>query len=606
MNHHDFTAAQRAAIETDHPLVLVLAGPGSGKTATTVARIRRLIDSGVPYERIAAITFTNAGARELDERLRPAPIGEMSAVIAESLAGADGVRRMNQGPALGYSGTLHGFCLRILKEHGGFLGYGSRLSIVSPDSAEDLLASKAATLGCKLPMKDLLALKARGRPARGGRLSVAETVVATYYDELREAGIVDFDVLLSEAFQLLGSPAARDAISKQFDHLFVDEAQDSASIDWAIFHALAIANKFFVGDPDQMIFGFRGASLDGILALSRNPEALVLKLEANFRSHSEVCEAAQRLIENNKNRVAKVTESVKGPGGTVALYGVPPVSTTFANEGEEIGSVARKVKIMLFGSHEDEPMLPAPSIAVLARTNHVAASFAKVFAACGIPVVARERSDLPRDWAFTRALAELLVNPENDTLAEFYLAALYAKKGATPRDAREAAHAARKAANSAGKSINAANLKLAWSERASEILLALAHGGASKESQMLAAERYKDLPRAEDASALDLALALANTRDGGKEPAGDGIHVLTIHGAKGREFDVVFVVSFEDESIPGRAKSEAAVEEERRLAYVAATRARKFLFVTWAESRPTPWGSIQACKPSRFLAELAE
>lgn len=606
MKPNTFTPAQREAMDTDHPLVLVLAGPGSGKTATTVARIKRLTESGVPRERIAAITFTNAGSRELDERLRPAPLHPTSATLAEIVAGPDAVRRMNQGPGLGYSGTLHGFCLRMLKQHGGFLGYGARLSIVSPESAEALLASKAATLGCKVPMKDLLVRKSHGRPARGFRLSVAETVVATYFDELREAGILDFDTLLSEFADLLDNPTARKAIGEQFDYLFVDEFQDAAEIDEHIYDLLPIPNKFFVGDPDQMIYGFRGASLDGILSQAADPKTKVVKLEENFRSHSEICEAAQRLIEHNKHRVPKETKSVKGPGGTVSLYGVPPVMATFSNEGEEIGRVARIVKTMLQGDELSESMIPPPSIAVLARTNSIASGFAKTFAACGIPVVARERSDLPRDWAFTRALAELLVNPENDTLAEFYLAALYAKKGASPADAQKAAHAARKAANLAGRSINDSNLRLPWSEKASEILLALAHGGASKESQMLAAERYKDLPRPEDATALDLALALASTRDAGKEPAGEGVHVLTIHGAKGREFDVVFVVGFEDESIPGRAKSEAAIEEERRLAYVACTRARKFLFVTWAESRATPWGAIQSCKPSRFLAELAE
>ncbi|HVY61152.1 MAG TPA: ATP-dependent helicase [Planctomycetota bacterium] len=597
------TPAQREAIETDHPLVLVLAGPGSGKTSTTVDRIKRLLDSGVAHERIAAITFTNAGARELDERLRPPPLSAMSASLAEVVAGPEGVRRMNQGAALGYSGTLHGFCLRMLKAHGGSLGYGSRLSIVSPESAESLLASKAATLGCKMTLKDLLALKAKGRPARGARLSVAETVVATYYDELREAGILDFDVMLAEAAALFADPKVAAAIGAEFDYLFVDECQDSAPLDWSIYAALRIPNKFFVGDPDQMIFGFRGASLDGILALWRNAAAKVIKLEDNFRSHSEICEAAQRLIERNKNRVSKVTTSVKGPGGYVSLKGILEGSSIYANEGEEIGMVAREIKAMCGAQSDGDPV---PSIAVLARTNAIASAFARTLAAVSIPVVARERSDLPRDWAYARAAVELLVDPENDTLAEFYLAALYAKKGATPANAQSMAHSARRAATAVGRSLNDANLHFGRFRKASEALSALADLGVSRESQMLAAERYKDLPRPVDASVIDLALALAATRDGSKDPAGDGVHVLTIHGAKGREFDVVFLVGFEDEQIPGRAKSEAAIEEERRLAYVAATRARKFLFVSWAESRVSPWGAIQPCKPSRFLAEMAK
>lgn len=585
-----WTSSQREAIETDHPLVLVLAGPGSGKTKTTVDRVLRLFENGQRIERIAAITFTNAGARELESR------------IQSHYMHADQVDRP-QVTRLGFSGTLHSFCLKILREHGGFLGYGARLSVISPESATDLLASKAQTLGCKSPLKDLLALKAKGRPPRGGRLSVDETVVATYYDELREAGIVDFDVILSEAAELLRSSEACAAVSAEFDHLLVDEFQDAASIDHSIYAALRIPNKFFVGDPDQQIYGFRGAWLEGILALARNAACQVIKLETNFRSHEEICFAAQRLIEHNRDRVAKRTISAKGAGGAVEV--LPP----FETEGAEIGGVAARIKHELWDDGEDASL--QMSIAVLARTNSIAAAHAQTLAACGIPVVAREKSDIPADWIFARSVVELLVNPDNDTLAEFYLSALYAKRGATPKEAREAAHAARRAANNASKSLNAATLHLERARSAAGVVARLEAMNVSRESRMLAAERLRDLPG--DASALDLALAIGATRDSSKEPAGDGVHVLTIHGAKGREFDAVFVVGFEENVIPGRAARirgddaarDRAIEEERRLAYVAVTRARKHLYVTSSKSRPTPWGEIVASAPSRFLAELS-
>lgn len=578
MNIETATAQQREAITTDAHRVLVLAGPGSGKTATTVARIHHLIYAvGTTPSEIVAITFTNAAARELEERI---------------------AKECGDDVKLGYVGTLHGFCLRMLKEHGGFLGYGARISIISPESAEDLLVSKAKTLGCKTPIKELLKLKDAGRPPRGERLTGNQVVIANYFDDLRDAGIVDFDVLLTEALRLFRDLCGNEFLG--FRHLFVDEVQDSSETDWEIYDALVIENKFFVGDPDQAIYAFRGGDVSEMLA--RCSTHKVIRLEENFRSRSEICEAAQNLIEHNKDRVPKRTWSVKGHGGEVVYH------FGKMNEGEELATVTRCIQ--QFSQAIDPAIEPfkvraeltelIPSIAVLARTNAIASSFRKGLAAVGIPVVAVQSSGLPKDWPVVRALVEFLSNPENDTLAQFLLISLYEKKGASPKEAREAVHAAKRAANAAGKTLNRANLGFKRRETCADIAQILVKENISAESRMLVAEQLKEVGAS--ASVLDLSLALAQVK-GINQESGTGVECMTIHASKGREFDVVFVVGVEEKILPSNWGG-ATLEEERRLAYVAITRARSCLVITSSATRATPWGALGAQTPSRFIQEM--
>lgn len=576
MNTTEMTAAQREAVETDATNVVLLAGPGSGKTFTVVARIERLIRDGVSPPCVAAITFTNAAARELEER-----------ILLEISTGTAFHGTPFESHALGFCGTLHGFALRCLKRFGGDHGYGDRTSIISPESAEDLLASKAKTLGCKTPVDKILKIKSDMSRAWTG--SVEQSVIALYEEDLREAGIVDFDLLLSEFLSLLqGSAIFANRVHEQFSYLFVDEVQDSGPVDWAIYRILAIVNKFFVGDPDQSIYKFRGADVSLIVDECNDLATCVIKLEDNFRSRFEITEAAQRLIERNEGRIPKRTASVKGPGGSVHFF------PEALNEGDEIGKVAIEIR---------NSMVDPSEIAVLARTNAIANGFARTLAATGLPVRQAKKSELPDDWRFCRSLLELLVNPECDALAFFYLVALYEKKGAPANEARNAAHAVRRSALAVGRSINASNLGFKVGMNSVEMAVLLTAQGISRESRMLVSELILGLPRAGDLA--DLALAAAQVRDTVEEATGEGINVLTFHGSKGREFDVVFLVGLEDETIPGKRKD---VEEERRLLFVGITRAREKLYLSSCGSRVAKYGTfekIEARTPSRFLKEIA-
>jgi superfamily I DNA/RNA helicase len=584
MNIENLTAAQAEAIHSNHPNVLVAAGPGSGKTATTVERIKRLVVDGTPPERIVAITFTNAAAGELQERLtydfhRITP-GTLTAVPEK------------QTLRLGHVGTLHSFCLRMLKEYGAPFGYGERTALVSPESAEDLLASKARSLGSKTPLRKLLELKSSSRPSYLGLSPTKdETVLMSYYDDLREAGILDFDAILDEFLSnLKDNYSFRAEIADRFDHLFVDEVQDSARIDWTIYLVLPIKNKFMVGDPDQSLYGFRGARPDDMVDRAKEPGTHLIMLEENFRSRSEICEAAQCLIEHQRDRINKVTRSVKGSGGRVEVLG------PFANEGEEIGAVLQRIAAKDF-------MVPFSEVAILCRTNALAARFQASLEATAIPVVRRQKSDLPADWARCRALVELLVRPDNDALAYFYLAATAREVGLTDEEARAEAHRNRLQSASQGQSINRRNWGFSTT-RVENVPLILEKQHVSRESRMLVAERIRELPVG--TAVLDLALAMATQRDVVKEEGEVGVRVLTIHGAKGLEFDAVFVVGLEDELMPGR-RQDVDVDEERRVLYVAMTRARERLYLSYATSRGMTYGKftkIEPRTPSRFLEEI--
>ena len=553
------TLAQQAAIDSNAARIVCSAGPGSGKTEVLVQRIRRLIAAGTEPRRIVAITFTNAAAREIEERLATKDLGEAM---------------QREDPRLGYIGTLHGFALRILREFGRSLGYGERVSVISPESAEALLAEKARSLGCKEPIKKLLAIKAGGDSVA----SLPKIVVDSFLCDLRDAGLVDFDILLEEAAKLC--ELYPEAVGARYEHLLVDEVQDSSPTDWRIYRALAIRNKFFVGDSDQAIYGFRGGAVQEMVRESTEPGTELILLSENFRSRPEICAIAQRLIEHNANRIPKPLISVSGPGGRILS---PPNAS---NEGEEIAIVSREIQAQIaLGADPNE-------IAVIGRTNAIVEAFSKTLAACHIPVRRRVLPNLPKDFKVGRAIVEFMAEPENNSLAFLYLVAA----GRTAREARSIVQRA----EIAGCSVNKLEHLVPPYSTAAGAARVLFDLDCSREMIMLATERLKDLPA--DASPADLALVLAAPEETAKEE-GEGVHCLTIHGAKGREFDAVFIVGLEDETIPGN-RAGADIEEERRLLYVAITRARAFVGLSYCRSRVSAWGAILGRKASRFLGEI--
>ena len=578
-----FTPDQLSAVMSTEPELLIVAGPGSGKTTVLSERIKKFVEQGADPKKIVALSFTNAAARELENRLMTVEVamGGIPPYIGQALNSATG--------RLGYCGTLHGFALKMLKEHGEVLGYGARTTVISPEASRDLLETKALAHGVRIPTDNLWALKLLGRPLRdkSKHLSVDQVIIAEFYDDLRVAGMVDLDIILTEFLRLLGDAWFNQVDCPAFEYLFVDEVQDSAPIDWAIFNALPIPNKTLVGDPDQAIYGFRGGNVQGMLDYAKAVGTHVIKLESNFRSHREICQAAQRLIEHNSNRIAKYTDSVKGPCGIVEFM------QAGNNEGEEIGRISREI-CHFMEPFPDEPGTPPEQIAVIARTNALARAFVGPLKACGIPVVEREVCDLPRDWPLARALVSLATDWGNETLAFFAIIQCDLDHRMTPMDAKKHAHQLRREA----QELKTPLASLANLPKAGDDILRM----LSRESRMQIVELRQQIGL--DAGPGELALAMAGL-GGTTKTAGTGVECLTIHAAKGREWDVVFLVGMEDETCPGTRK-DANIEEERRLVYVAATRARKALYVSHSTSRVMPWGPkpIKAMTPSRFIKEM--
>ena len=342
---------RQAATHVDGPL-LVLAGPGSGKTRVVTHRIAHLISVGVPPHQIVALSFTNKAADEMRRRV------------------ADLV-----GPQPVEMGTFHRFAARLLRRHAGFVGLTSDYSILDPDDAESLLKRAAKRLGLTLthtPIGRIAATISRAKndlatpetfEPRWGRPvdEVAKTIWPVYREMLLESNAVDFDDLLVHVAKLLvDHPDLRAILDARHRYILVDEYQDTNAVQYCILRGLSIdhPNLAVTGDPDQAIYGWRGASIRNILEFERDyPAATVVKLEHNYRSTANILGTADRLIANNSRRKPKRLVPEAPPGAPVRIV----LDSTSHEEADRIADeIAHAVE-----SGARQPR----DIAILFRTN---------------------------------------------------------------------------------------------------------------------------------------------------------------------------------------------------------------------------------------------
>ncbi|MEY4374327.1 MAG: hypothetical protein RL760_493, partial [Candidatus Eisenbacteria bacterium] len=312
--------AQLEAVEHERGPALVIAGAGSGKTRVLTGRVARLLERGVPAEAILAFTFTNRAAKEMRERI---------------------AHQLGPGAAGGWIGTFHATAMRILRREAGTLGLPQGFSIYDRDDQEGVIRQLVRESG--LPdtvYKTGIVLSrisdaknALVRPDEMARVALSDfdRNVAMFYGKyqtaLRNAGALDFDDLIGETVRLwIDFPQAGERWSRRFQHLLVDEYQDTNHAQFRLVQALGSVhgNVFVVGDDDQSIYGWRGADLANVLDFERAfPGAVTIRLEQNYRSTSNILDAANAVIANNVARKGKTLWSTRGAGAPIRFVLAP-------------------------------------------------------------------------------------------------------------------------------------------------------------------------------------------------------------------------------------------------------------------------------------------
>ncbi|MFJ4529936.1 MULTISPECIES: DNA helicase PcrA [Streptomyces] len=632
-----------AVVHTGGPL-LIVAGAGSGKTRVLTHRIAHLLaERHVHPGQILAITFTNKAAGEMKERV-------------EELVGP----RAN---AMWVS-TFHSACVRILRRESKKLGFTSSFSIYDAADSKRLMALVCRDLDLdpkRYPPKSFSAkisnLKNElideetfaGTAADGFEKTLAEAY-AMYQARLREANALDFDDIIMTTVNLLQAfPDVAEHYRRRFRHVLVDEYQDTNHAQYTLVRELvgpaeSAAELCVVGDADQSIYAFRGATIRNILQFEEDyPDATTILLEQNYRSSQTILSAANAVIERNENRRPKNLWTDAGTGPKITGY----VADT---EHDEAQFVADEIDRLT-----DAKDAKAGDVAVFYRTNAQSRVFEEIFIRVGLPykvvggVRFYERKEVRDVLAYLRVLA----NPE-DTVplrrilnvpkrgigdrAEAMIDALSAREKITfPQALRRVDEAYGMAARSANavKRFNVlmeelrtivesgagpATILEAVLERTGYLAELQASTDPQDETRIenlqelaaVALEFEQDRGEANPGTLSDFLEQVALVADSDQIPdedeEGSGvITLMTLHTAKGLEFPVVFLTGMEDGVFPhmrslGQTKE---LEEERRLAYVGITRARERLYVTRSTMR-SAWGQPSYNPPSRFLEEIPD
>jgi DNA helicase-2/ATP-dependent DNA helicase PcrA len=542
------TDTQRAAVDSVARNVLVIGGAGSRKTATLVARIVTLARRAANLRKVAVITYTNAAARVLEERLKEAIIFP-----------------------LGYCGTLHGFCLRHLQE---FVYPAVELRVIDEPERDARLLRAAADAGVKATLRQLIAYKLKtivGGLRYGSPVHIA---VMKYQTDALFEGLLDYEMILGLTANALSNPANE---RWRWSDLLVDEYQDASEVDAAILGFSVADRRFYVGDPMQAIFGFRGGDVRELwrLATDRNWETHWLM--ENWRSTPQICEAASSLAR-------RASPAPQRPLTSLLPAGPDPRTQGFQNAATEAHSVAGFLRRL---QQDGEPV---EGMAVLARTNEVADNVGAMLRLVDLPTRQLVDRNRPPDW--TRALAALgvLARPES-------VPALI--RWARLNDPSYNQFWEKMLADGDQMKAFAVRTSVPITGDADKMPRELSALAVSAESIALIRARFDELPTTASLADLELELTLGGP---GRKIEGAGVFVGTIHGAKGMEFDTVVMAGCEDELMPG-TRRDMDEGEERRVFYVGMTRAKRRLLFTWAASRPMKWGNWSTRTPSRFISE---
>jgi DNA helicase-2/ATP-dependent DNA helicase PcrA len=614
---------QLAAVTLADEHALILAGAGSGKTRVLTTRIAWLVKHGkAAPANILAVTFTNKAAREMLTRL--------SAMLPVNPRGM-------------WMGTFHGLCNRMLRAHHRDAGLPQAFQIL--DSQDQLAVIKRLLKSMnvdedRFPPRELQwfinGQKEEGVRARD--VALTDEIVrrqaelyAAYDEQCQREGVVDFSELLLRSFELLSrNEVLRAHYAQRFRYVLVDEFQDTNRLQYRWLKLFRSPQNWFfcVGDDDQSIYTFRGANVGNMAEFERDYQVRkVIRLEQNYRSHGNILDAANALIANNKNRLGKNLWTSAGPGEPLRVF-----------EGESDGDEARWiVEEVQSLKREGTPLV---NMALLYRSNAQSRVMEHALFSQGIAYRVYgglrffERAEIKHALAYLR----LIAMPEDDNA--FLRVVNFPARGIGARTVEQIQDAAK--ANGVSLLASVGTTKAALFARLIEDLRKETEGLPLPEviehvvarsglvehykNEREGAERIENLAeltsaatafteeerQGESGEAVDPLTAFLThaALEAGEHQAGEGqdaLQLMTVHSAKGLEFDVVFLTGLEEGLFPHEqsANERDGLEEERRLAYVAITRARNRLYLSHAQTRMLH-GQTRYNIPSRFLEEIPE
>ncbi|MCE3255299.1 MAG: family ATPase [Rickettsiaceae bacterium] len=618
--------AQKEAILHYGSPLLILAGAGTGKTRVLTERMVHIINSYLanPHQ-ILAVTFTNKAAFEMKRRVAD-KIGDLGNNI--------------------WMGTFHSIATRILKRHPEIVGLKSDFTIIDADDSLRLIKQITADLGIdakEFPvknyqyqierLKDKVLLPTDLSTNFPEKLPKFLEVYSKYQSRLIALNCADFGDLLPYNLKIFsGSPETLNYYQDKFHHILVDEYQDTnnAQYQWLLKLAGKQQEVCVVGDDDQSIYSWRGAEIANILRFEKDfPNTKIIRLEQNYRSTSNILKAASHLIQHNNHRHDKTLWTEGLAGEKIKLLGFLSDRMEAASIADIIRNLQRKEKINL------------NDIAILVRAGYQTRSFEEMFMGAGLPyriiggLKFYDRKEIKDAIAYLRVVQNLaddlaferIINLPKRGVGETGISTLKQKAQDEKCSLFLAIKRSVAGGNLKGKAKQALedlvnNLEKWQSLIASTALTDLVKQ-VLEESGYISMWQNEKTPDAaarvenlqEFVGSLMEFEDLASFLDHVSLVSGDEkidtkkemVNIMTVHSAKGLEFEVVFIPGLEDGVFPsGRATSERnGLEEERRLLYVAITRARKLLYLSFAQSRFT-FGQMQNSLPSPFLRELPQ
>ncbi|HWQ91810.1 MAG TPA: UvrD-helicase domain-containing protein [Clostridia bacterium] len=653
LNLNTLNPQQRQAVETIHGPVLILAGAGTGKTRVITFRIAHMIERGVAPGTILGVTFTNKAAREMQERV-------LKLIPRNRKSPAKTAENKDQQPQRPTICTFHSLCVRILRQHIEKLGY--KRNFVIYDESEQLGAMKkvlaqVSTKAEKADAAEVLGLISRLKNggSRGvffdpSERAMAQTLSRRYETALRACNAVDFDDLILLTLRLFAEhPVALEACRAKYHYVMVDEYQDTNASQFKLIHALTDQhrNLCVVGDDDQSIYGWRGAEISNLLDMEKHyPEVKVIKLEQNYRSTNTILNAANAVIKHNLKRRGKQLWSQKGDGPKISLQ-------TFENEEIEAKTVVELIEFARVSKR-----VPWSDQAILFRTNMQSRPLETALRQANVRyhLIGGQSFFDRREIRDVLAYLKALINPNDDIsllrianvptrgLSDVTMERLISASQERKCSVFAAMKNPAVTVTFQSKTQESIDLFVQFIERTRGQLQSEALSRDPRALQTWAGHflnevgyfnevrRSEKNPENADSRVRNLKdlllgldgnepeakmpwerlesflekVTLDNDREEEDQAPENAVTLITMHSCKGLEFPHVYIVGMEDGLLPHtRSKEEGTLDEERRLFYVAITRAKESLTISHCGGRKK-YGQLVPGHPSPFLRDLPE